>query len=165
MNIEDNRGHRDRSVNFYLVRYVTYVMDPTLLLWLSILRTCAVGHLDATAQMIAVKKESPQVTLYRPTKSVFPPWELSLLDHVRMGEVHYEANTSTIGWKEADVCWHNNWLFLILWWKYLFRNVLRQFGIATSLLGVVSCGRRMQRRKRIANYRKPLRRKISKAFL
>ena len=25
--------------------------------------------------------------------------------------VHYEANTSTIGWKEADVCWRNNWLF------------------------------------------------------
>ena len=26
------------------------------------------------------------------------------LNRVRIGEVHYEANTSTIGWKEAVVC-------------------------------------------------------------
>ena len=31
-------------------------------------------------------------------------------DRVRIGEVHYEANTSTIGWKEVDVYWRNNWL-------------------------------------------------------
>ena len=30
---------------------------------------------------------------------------------VCIGEVDYEVNTSTIGWKEANVCRHNNWLF------------------------------------------------------
>ena len=30
-------------------------------------------------------------------------------DRVWIGEVHYEANTSTIGWKEVDVYWRNNW--------------------------------------------------------
>ena len=30
---------------------------------------------------------------------------------VRISEVDYEVNTSTIGWKEIDVCRRNNWLF------------------------------------------------------
>ena len=32
-------------------------------------------------------------------------------NRVRIDEEHYEANTTTVGWKEADVYWRNNWLF------------------------------------------------------
>ena len=46
---------------------------------------CAKSHFDATAQMIAVKKGSPRVTLHRPTKSVSPPRELSLLVSSHLG--------------------------------------------------------------------------------
>ena len=39
----------------------------------------ATGRLGSTAQTIVEEKGSPRVTLYRPTKSVSPPRELSLL--------------------------------------------------------------------------------------
>ena len=40
---------------------------------------CAKGRFWSTAQTIAVERESPRVTLYRPPKSVSPPRELSFL--------------------------------------------------------------------------------------
>ena len=68
-------SHFDASAHVFRLVIISYSSEH--------FTGCAMGRLWSTAQTIAVEKGSPRVTLYRPTKSVSPPRELSLLvrDH------------------------------------------------------------------------------------